>query len=114
MINFGSTTGGKPTYNQKLFYVDYDNDVDQLPTNCAVGSTAYVIQSSDVYKMNSNGEWIKQKWKCASGGTTGGDDSEGEIPWEDMRNESTNDGSEIPWEPMSNNQNDEITWEPMK
>lgn len=61
--------------------------------------------------MNSNGEWIKQK-SCTSGSDsdTGNDD----IPWEDMGDESVGEGSEIPWEPMSNNQNDEITWEPMK
>lgn len=106
MINFGSTTGGKPTYNQKLYYLDYDSDVEKLPTSCAVGSTAYVIQSSTVYKMNSNGEWIKQK-SCtsSSGSDTGNDD----IPWEEI-GDSSSEGSEIPWEPMSTNK-EEIEWE---
>lgn len=105
MINFGSTTGGKPTYNQRLFYLDFDSDVSSLATDraaidSAVGSTAYVIQSSSWYKKNSNGEWIKQSGS-AGGNTPGEDPGEGgEVPWDPMDPNEPWDPGEIPWEPM--------------
>lgn len=99
MINFGSTTGGRPAYGRKLFYLDFDSDVASLPTNCAVGSTAYVIQNSTCYIMNSNKEWIKQTCNIGGGGSTPGT-GEGDVEWGDMSDTSLDDIGEIEWEPM--------------
>lgn len=101
MINFGSTTGGRPAYGCKLFYLDFDSDVPSLPTNCAVGSTAYVIQSSTYYVMNSNKEWIKQVGPNIGGGSTGGDTpGTGDVEWGDMTDDPLDDLGEIEWQPM--------------
>ena len=41
------------------FYLDSDSDVSDLPTDCGVGSRAYVIdgESSNVYALAPAGEW---------------------------------------------------------
>lgn len=120
MINFGSTTGGKPTYNQRLFYLDFDADVANLATDhaaikSAIGSTAYVIQSSNWYKKNSNGEWIKQEGPCASAGGGNTPGTGGDVEWGDISDETLDDIGEIEWEPMVTEEsgNGEIEWEPM-
>lgn len=41
------------------FVCDYESDVADLPTNCAAGSVAVVIEPFSVYMINSFGEWRK-------------------------------------------------------
>lgn len=51
-------TGGHDTYNIKQFTLDTPDDLPNLPTSgIAVGSAALVISTSDVYMLNSKGEW---------------------------------------------------------
>ena len=78
----------------------------------AIGSTAYVIQSSNWYKKNSNGEWIKQEGPCAAadGGNT--PETGGDVEWGDISDETLDDIGEIEWEPMISGDG-EIKWEPM-
>lgn len=50
--------GGHDTYNIKQFTLDTPDDLPNLPTSgIAVGSAALVISTSDVYMLNSKGEW---------------------------------------------------------
>lgn len=110
MINFGTTTGGAPVYNLKLFYLDTLNDVGGLPTNCAVGSKAYIIEDSSLYMLNSEKRWIKQAFTGNIKPPSSGD---GDIEWEPIQNETSLDGF-IPWEEMSvSKEPDEILWEQM-
>lgn len=39
------------------FVCDYESDVADLPTNCAAGSTAFVIENSAARMLNGAGEW---------------------------------------------------------
>ena len=39
------------------FVCDYESDVADLPTDCAAGSTAFVIENGSARMLNSAGEW---------------------------------------------------------
>ena len=56
MINTISING-KPVYGIYEYVCDTTEDVAYLPTGCAPGSTAYVIDNGKVYIMNSLKEW---------------------------------------------------------
>lgn len=68
--------GERTDYNYKEIFCDTQNDFDTLDLNSAeflnicVGSVAYVIETSNVYILNSKGEWVAQ----SSGGGGGGGD----------------------------------------
>lgn len=67
--------GERTDYNYKEIFCDTQNDFDTLDLNSAefqkicAGSVAYVIETSNVYILNSKGEWVAQ----SSGGGGGGD-----------------------------------------
>lgn len=52
-------TNGHVTYNLKEFVVDTEADIKLLPLDCAMGSTAFVINTGDVYMLNGKKEWVK-------------------------------------------------------
>lgn len=58
MINVLSANG-KVTYNVYEFICDTEDDIENLSKNCAAGSTAFVIETKDVYMLNSKREWVK-------------------------------------------------------
>ncbi len=68
--------GERTDYNYKEIFCDTQNDFDTLDLNSAefqkicAGSVAYVIETSNVYILNSKGEWVAQ----SSGGGGGGGD----------------------------------------
>ena len=68
MINVVSTSG-HTTYGIKEFVLDTESDIENLDTECSPGSTAYVIASSQTYKLNGSRQWILQK--NTSGGGSG-------------------------------------------
>lgn len=70
MINIASQFG-QVSYNVVKLVLDTADDVVYLPQGFAPGSTAFVIENSDRYMLNSKGEW--KKVKTAS--TSSGDDS---------------------------------------
>lgn len=58
MITVGSM-GGKEVAKLTEFYLDDPQDVKDLPTDCAVGSTAIVMATAQVFMMNSRKEWVE-------------------------------------------------------
>lgn len=50
---------GKVTYGLKEYVVDTVAEVDLLPTNCAMGSSAFIIETGDVYMLNGSGKWVQ-------------------------------------------------------
>ena len=47
-------------YNYKEYILDKEEDLDEVPiTGCAPGSVCFVIETSDVYMLDSNKEWKK-------------------------------------------------------
>lgn len=58
MINTMSSAG-KVHYDVCDLICDYESDVADLPTDKAVGSTALVLETSNLYMINSEGKWIK-------------------------------------------------------
>ena len=51
---------GKTTYGLKDFVVDVFDDIKTInTTDLATGSTAFVIETSEHYMLNSKKEWVK-------------------------------------------------------
>jgi hypothetical protein len=59
MITVGRNTGSQPFYNMGTYVCDYESDVSDLPTHKSAGSKATVIESGNVYILNSYGVWKK-------------------------------------------------------
>lgn len=50
---------GKEQYKLTEFTADSEEDIKNLPTNVLVGSYCIVIETSEVYMLNSKKEWKK-------------------------------------------------------
>ena len=50
---------GHVTYGLKEFVVDCESDIDLLPLDCVMGSTAFIIETGEVYMINGKKEWVK-------------------------------------------------------
>lgn len=51
---------GKTSYGVREFMCDTADDVAKLPTTCAPGSTAIIInENQDVYILSGNRKWVK-------------------------------------------------------
>ena len=53
------STAGRIHYDVCDLICDYETDVENLPNDKAVGSTALVLETSNLYMINSEGQWIK-------------------------------------------------------
>lgn len=60
MITASTNNIRKTFYNMAEFLCDYQSDVADLPTDCGVGSKAFVIENSNVYILNGSKIWILQ------------------------------------------------------
>ena len=58
MINTTSTSG-HTAYGLKGFVMDKKSDLQNLPVNVPMGSTAFCIEDGSVYMINSSGEWVE-------------------------------------------------------
>lgn len=48
------------TYGVKEFVLDNESDVSKLPVEgCTMGSTAFIIETGNVYMLNGQKEWVK-------------------------------------------------------
>lgn len=52
-------TNGNIQYDVNSYVCDIEDDVILLPTKVSMGSTAFVIETSNIYMLNSNKEWVK-------------------------------------------------------
>lgn len=50
---------GKTVYDLNSYVADTEADVAKIPTNNAPGSTCIVIETSDVYMLNTDKKWKK-------------------------------------------------------
>ena len=50
---------GHTTYGLKEFVIDTEADLENLPIDIPMGSTALCIKSGDVYMLNGSGDWKK-------------------------------------------------------
>ena len=58
MLNLYSQNGDIQ-YNIREYVVDTLDDIKSLPTHAAMGSTAIVISTSEVFMLNGEKEWVK-------------------------------------------------------
>lgn len=53
--------GSRTDYNYKEYILDTKNDLATINTkDCCAGSTAYIIETKEVYMLNSKKEWVLQ------------------------------------------------------
>lgn len=71
MISIASQFG-QVSYNVVKLVLDTADDVVNLPSGVKPGSTAFVIETSEHYMMNSKGEWKKVNLSSGGGGSSGG------------------------------------------
>ena len=50
---------GRPAYNLVEYVVDTEDDIKSLPKGVAMGSTAFIIGTGDVFMLNGKKEWVK-------------------------------------------------------
>lgn len=74
MINSIAQNGSR-TYGVNNYVVDTESDISTLPTYCAMGSSARVIATGDLYLFNSEKTWVKQP----SSGSGSSSSSDGDI-----------------------------------
>ena len=72
-----SANRNKVAYDTKKFIVDFVSDIPTLPTDCAPGSTAFVIESSTHYMLNNYKQWVEVELG-SSGGSSGGGTGDGD------------------------------------
>lgn len=63
-------SGEKVTPYLVRLVADTEDEIATLPTHYAPGSTCEVIATSNVYRLNNQGQWIKQKSSGGGGGGT--------------------------------------------
>jgi hypothetical protein len=62
------SNSGHTAYGVKEYICDTNTDVDLLPLDDTPGSSVLVIDSGDLYILNSKHEWKKQGGGSSSGG----------------------------------------------
>lgn len=72
MITVGRNTGKQPFYNMGQYICDYETDVANLPINKSAGSIAQVVETGNIYMLNSLHQWILQP--ASSSGGSGSSD----------------------------------------
>lgn len=59
-------------YNYKEYYLDSKNELTQIDiAYCCPGSIAFIIDTTDVYILNTQKQWILQGTDSGSGGGSG-------------------------------------------
>lgn len=53
------SNSGQTAYGLKDYVIDKKADLQDLPVNVPMGSTAFCIEDSSVYMINSSGEWVE-------------------------------------------------------
>lgn len=48
-------------YGVQKFILDSEEDIEILPKTVKAGSSALIIETSDIYVLNHKAEWIKSK-----------------------------------------------------
>lgn len=84
---------GKKVYGVNNYVIDAVADVENLPTYCAMGSTAKVISNGDTYIFNSEKKWVKQS--SGSGGSSSSSDDGDIVVIDAADNDSTQDNITI-------------------
>lgn len=56
MISITKQSGKETTYVTE-FVADTESEIATLPTNCAIGSTCFIIENSSVYMLNGSRIW---------------------------------------------------------
>ena len=53
------SNSGHTAYGLKEYVIDKKADLQDLPIDIAIGSTAFCIEDSSVYMINSSREWVE-------------------------------------------------------
>ena len=69
------SNNGKVNYGIKHYTLDYDKDLNNLPTNITPGSSAFITESSKKYMLNNQHKWVEVN---LNGGSIIGNNSDDE------------------------------------
>lgn len=58
MINLYSQNGDVQ-YNIREYIVDTEDEIANLPKGAAMGSTALVLSTAELFMLDGQGEWVK-------------------------------------------------------
>lgn len=53
------STNGTIQYNVNEYIIDTPEDLNFLPINCVMGSSALCLSNGSVYIKNSEGKWVE-------------------------------------------------------
>ena len=54
-----TAANGDIQYDVNEYVIDTPADLTDLPQDCKMGSTAFVISTAELYMKNSSDEWVK-------------------------------------------------------
>lgn len=54
-----TAVSGDIVYDVHEYAIDTVDELSKIPQSCAMGSTAIVIATGEIYMKNGSGEWVK-------------------------------------------------------
>lgn len=69
----------KMAYGVKAYVLDLKSDLSSLPTNITPGSIAFIIESSQYYMLNTQGNWVAVTFCSSDGSSSEGGDTFDEV-----------------------------------
>ena len=54
-----TSTNGDIQYNINEYVIDTEADLESLPKNCAMGSSALCLENGSVYIKDGKGKWVE-------------------------------------------------------
>ena len=54
-----TAVSGDVAYDVCEYAIDTVDELSKIPQSCAMGSTAIVIATAEIYMKNGSGEWVK-------------------------------------------------------
>lgn len=64
------SNSGIKTYGIKHFIVDTEAEVNTVSTDCAPGSTIFILETSQSYMLNTKHKWISVNLNSAGGNSS--------------------------------------------
>ena len=90
------STNGQVQYNIDEFALDSVDELKKLPQRSAMGSTAIILSTGDVYVKNGKGEWVLLGGSDSGGSSGGGSGSgDGTISYNSLTDKPSLNGTTI-------------------
>lgn len=71
-----SRSSGNTAYGVQHFILDETDDLENLHAECAPGSTAFIVATSQKFMLNNTNAWVEITTGGGGGGGGGSDDDD--------------------------------------